>query len=102
VRSIARSTFVFSIASIAVALLGFGVMSTGEPDDHWSMSTGWILASMVLYTIACVASLVAVVPALRRAAAPAAGSSSYGFVAATSGVTTLLLLAVVVLMIWQP
>lgn len=103
VRLIARSTFAFSLASIAVALVGFGVMATGDPDDHWSITTGWILTSIVLYAVACISSLVVVVPALRRsAAANGAAASGYSRVAASSGVTTLLLLAVVVLMIWQP
>lgn len=107
VALLARSTMVFSLLSILVAVVGFGVMSTAGPDDNWTITTPWILWSIVLYTLAAVASLAIVVPAMRRAAGASAPSTDqrlpgYRPVAIGSGITTLLLLAVVVLMVWKP
>jgi uncharacterized membrane protein len=97
-----RSTKVFTWASLAVAVFGFGVAGIeGIP-----LSRTWLWLSIVLYLLALALSLVLVVPSLTRAAAElTAGRSAtalYGRIAAGSGVVTLLLLAVAVLMAWKP
>ncbi len=106
VQVLARSTFIFGLASIVVVLFGFGVMGM----QHISMTTPWILISLILWIVALALTLLAVVPALRSAgehlasADPAArlGGADYKRIAVTSGVTTLLLIVVVVLMVAKP
>lgn len=108
VELLARSTWVFSLASLLVAVLGFGIV--GMADEEWglSLTTGWVLASIVLYGIAFLLSVLLVVPALRQAGAaladgtPDGEAGSYARIAASSGVVTLLLVAVTVLMVWKP
>ncbi|MGY1660636.1 DUF2269 family protein [Geodermatophilus sp. SYSU D00705] len=97
-----RSTKVFTWASLAVAVFGFGVSGVeGIP-----LSRTWLWLSIVLYLLALVGSLVLVVPSLTRAAAELAqgrpATALYGRIAAGSGVVSLLLVAVAVLMAWKP
>ena len=108
----AKSTYLLSLLSLIVAVLGFGVMGASRPD--LTFTTPWILASVSLYAVALLLSLVLVVPAMRRASAQLEVSSSspstspkvsnhgYAAIAAGSGVVSLLLVVVVVLMVWQP
>jgi uncharacterized membrane protein len=103
VELLTRSTTVFTWASLAVAVLGFGVSGVeGIP-----LSRTWLWLSIVLYLLALVLSLVLVVPALTRAAAglqrgDASAKALYGRIAAGGGVVSLLLVAVAVLMAWKP
>jgi uncharacterized membrane protein len=101
VAVLAKSTRIFTLLSLVVAVLGFGVLGMSKRSDDLSFSTPWILASVILYVVALVVSLVVVIPALRAAAGGAAGST-YGRVAGGSGIVGLLLVAVTVLMVWQP
>jgi uncharacterized membrane protein len=107
----AKSTYLLSLLSIIVAVLGFGVMGTDRPD--LTFTTPWILASVSLYAVAVLLSLFLVVPAMRRASAQLEVSSSpsaspkgsnhgYAAIATGSGVVSVLLVVVVVLMVWQP
>jgi uncharacterized membrane protein len=102
VELLTRSTRVFTWASLAVAVFGFGVSGVeGIP-----LSRTWLWLSIVLYLVALVLSLVLVIPSLGRAATELTGNGSasalYGRIAAGSGVVSLLLLAVAVLMVWKP
>lgn len=103
VRTLAKSTTVFTLLSLIPFLIGFGLMGMYKiPFDRT-----WVWLSIVLYLVAFVIALVLVVPAMRRAAALLEGSDStapsgYGMIAGGSGVVSLLLLAVVVLMAWKP
>ncbi|HEY8911861.1 DUF2269 family protein [Lacisediminihabitans sp.] len=116
---LARSTNLFSLLSLLVVVLGFALMGMTDPKEKLSMTTPWILISLILYVIAIALSLAIVVPTLRRAAAdlesagaaPAgagAGAATvvaaprYPAIAAGSGIVSLLLVAVVVLMVWRP
>ncbi|WP_394768937.1 DUF2269 family protein [Lacisediminihabitans sp.] len=111
---LAKSTNLFSLLSLLVVVLGFALMGMTDPKEKLSMTTPWILISLILYVIAIVLSLALVVPTLRRAAAdlesagatPAAATAvaapRYPAIAAGSGIVSLLLVAVVVLMVWQP
>ncbi|MGB3732149.1 DUF2269 family protein [Microbacterium sp.] len=101
VRSLAKSTALFSWLSLLTVLFGFGVAGM------WKISMGawWILVSTIAYVIAFVLSTFVVVPQMRKAADQVEGASAgtkpaaYGAVAAFSGITSLLLLLVVVLMV---
>ena len=108
----AKSTYLLSLLSLIVAVLGFGVMGSDRPD--LTFTTPWILASVSFYAVALLLNLFLVVPAMRRASEQLSVSSSplvangrrsndgYAAIAAASGVVSLLLVVVVVLMVWQP
>ena len=108
VELLARSTRVFSLASLLVAVLGFGVLGMADKRFDLSVTTSWVLTSIILYLVALALSLALVVPALSRAAAELAGGRAegaralYGRIAAGSGVVSLLLVAVTTLMVWKP
>lgn len=115
VESLARSTFVFSLLSLLVVVLGFGILPFSTYGT--TVTTPWVLASLIIYLVALLVSLFGVVPAMRAAAeqlaAVPAGSMpgpdiaaatrrAYGRVAMLSGIASLLLVVVVVLMAWKP
>lgn len=109
VAMLAKSTTVFSLLSLVVALLGFGLVGMADPKYNLSVTTPWVLWSIILYIIALGLTLFLVVPTMRRAAdalegaaAADAGATRYPAIAAGSGVASLLLVAVVVLMVWKP
>ena len=108
VATLATSTRVFSLLSLLVAVLGFGVVGTADEQFGLSITTGWVLASIVLYLLALALSLTLVVPSLARAAAQLeegrgdGAQALYGRIAAGSGIVSLLLIAVTVLMVWKP
>lgn len=108
VTSLAQSTNVLSLASLVVVFFGFGLMSL-DKEIKLSITTPWILSSLILYVVALALSIAVVVPAMRTvgehltADAPAAeGGNDYKRIAMTSGVVSLLLMAVVVLMVARP
>ncbi len=110
VAVLARSTFVFGLASLAVAVLGFGVLGVSSQEEkHATISTPWVLVSIVLYAVALALTLLAVVPSLRSAAEHLQDSAAqnlkpndYQRIAIGSGVATLMLVVIVVLMTWKP
>lgn len=126
VLTLAKSTFVLSLASLAVVIFGFGAMSLAEKRFNLSVTTPWILISIVLYIIALIVSLAIVVPFMRRAGhrlqeaeSPPAGAtgtaaaatdgrpgpnsmSEYSLIAMSSGISAVLLLVIVILMVWKP
>jgi uncharacterized membrane protein len=108
VAVLARATRVFSLASLLVAFLGFAVLGSVAKTDKISVTTGWVLTSILLYVVALGLSLFVVVPALESAGAALAtggadaGRAVYGRIAASSGIVALLLIAVTVLMVWRP
>ncbi|MGO4691514.1 DUF2269 family protein [Glaciibacter sp. 2TAF33] len=110
VEVLAKSTNIFSLLSLVVVVFGFGVMGTADPKLNLSITTPWILWSIILYVIALGLTLFLVVPTMRKAAEALAGSGGlatgaaprYPAIAAGSGVASLLLVAVVVLMVWKP
>jgi uncharacterized membrane protein len=122
VRTLAKSTNLLSLLSLLTVVFGFGVMGMSDPKFKLSVTTPWILWSIIAYIVALGLTLFVVVPAMRKAAdaldtvpagvpadvstpaAEAAGLESRGYpaIAAASGVASLLLLLVVVLMVWKP
>lgn len=110
VALLAKSTNLFSLLSLLTVVFGFGAMSLAPERFNLSVTTPWILWSIILYAVALGLNLFLVVPAMRSAgeALQGAGSASagsgkrYPAIAAGSGVASLLLVAVVVLMVWKP
>lgn len=109
VLTTARSTMIFSLASLLVVLFGFGVLGLADTRYGLSVATPWVLISIILYAIALALNTLAVVPALRSAGEHLQDAESgvlrgndYRRIAMTSGVVTVLLLAVVVLMVAKP
>lgn len=109
VATLAKSTFIFSLLSILVVILGFGLL--GMSTYGTSVTDGWVMTSIIAWLIAILLNLLVVVPAMRKAAAalqPAgnadatAQSKRYPQIAAFSGISTLLLVLVVVMMVWKP
>ncbi|PPL19532.1 DUF2269 family protein [Microterricola pindariensis] len=113
VAVLAKSTNLFSLLSLLVVVFGFGVMGMADEKYNLSVTTPWVLWSIILYIVALGLSLFVVVPTMRKAAealgavdaanpSAAAAPSRYPAIAAGSGVASLLLVAVVVLMVWKP
>lgn len=101
VASLTKSTRLFTYLSLAVVVLGFGLMSMADPRYDLSITTPWILISLVLYVAAFVLNMAVVLPALTRATTDA-NSDGYGRIAGGSGIVAVLLVAVTVLMVWKP
>ncbi|MCU1636614.1 MAG: conjugal transfer protein TrbL [Cryobacterium sp.] len=114
VAVLAKSTNVLSLLSLLVVVFGFGVMGLADEKFDLSVTTPWILWSIILYAVALGISLFLVVPAMKDAAeqltseagsvdsASAPSRARYPKIAAGSGAASLLLIAVVVLMVWKP
>jgi uncharacterized membrane protein len=112
VRTLAKSTMIFSWLSLVTFVLGFGAMGMAPKEYHLSFTTPWILWSIILYVVAFVLSAFVAVPQMNKAAdqleaAAAEGGAvakpaGYGAIAASNGVASLLLVVVVVLMVWKP
>ncbi|KRC60527.1 conjugal transfer protein TrbL [Agromyces sp. Root81] len=111
VAVLAKSTNLFAWLSLLVFVFGFGAMSMAPEEFDLSVTTPWILWSIILYVIAFALTLFLVVPSMRKAAAALGESAgdgaeapkaSYPAIAAGSGIASLLLVAVVVLMVWKP
>jgi uncharacterized membrane protein len=107
VAVLAQSTFIFSLLSLLVAVLGFGVIGLNE--EGTTISTPWVLSSIILYVVALALNLIAVVPALRSAAEHLQDSAAqelqkpdYRRITIGSGVVTVLLVVITVLMAWHP
>ncbi|WP_223627312.1 DUF2269 family protein [Microbacterium sp. EST19A] len=96
-----RSVRLLSYLSLIVMVTGFGVMGMADPKYDLTITTPWVLGSLVFYVVAVLATLVVTVPALvhpgRQTANPA-----YARAAISSGLATLCLVAVVILMVWKP
>jgi len=104
VRTLARSTMIFSWLSLLTFVFGFGAMSMADPKYGLSFTTPWILWSAILYIIALLLNVLVVVPQMNRAAVASEGEkpAGYGAIAGSNGIASLLLVVVVVLMIWKP
>ena len=113
VEVLARSTMIFTLISLVVAVFGFGALGTSPKRYGLTITTPWLLTSLILYLVAFAVSMFVVVPALRDAAdrlqqSPSGSGASttrtadYRRVAIGSGVVSLLLVVVTVLMVWRP
>lgn len=106
--AIAKSTTILSYASLLVVVFGFGVMGMADPRYNLSITTSWVMASLILYVVALLLNIAVVLPKLRLAAqhlrdgSETIGGTNYKTIAVSPGVVSLLLVAIVVLMVWKP
>ena len=108
-QSAARTIKIYTYASVAVVVLGFGLMSATEPgsSEHVAdFGESWIWLSLVFWAASVAVTLGGLVPALQQAATTitegGAVSTLTGRVAAYGGATGLLYAAIVLLMVYQP
>lgn len=96
-----KSIRLLSYLSLLVVITGFGVMGMADPKYSLSITTPWVLSSLILYIFAIALTLSLVVPTYLH---PERGNarSRYTRAAIASGIATLSLIAVVVLMVWKP
>jgi hypothetical protein len=104
-----RMLRVYSIASVLVVLLGFGLMSATSPDTGEAtaqIGETWIWLSGVLWLVAMGLVLGLLVPTLEKATELIAGaqpvSALTGRSAAVGGIVGLIFTGIVFLMIYQP
>lgn len=108
--SAARTAKVYSYASVAVVVFGFGLMSMDSPfregEKVAEFSETWICLSVLLWVVGVALVLAVLVPSLEKATTAIGGGTSAesaaGKVAASGGVIALIFLVIVVLMVWQP
>ena len=72
-----------------------------DPKYDLTITTPWVLTSLILYAVALLATLAITVPALQTADGDTR-ASAYARATTSSGIATLCLTAVVVLMVWKP
>lgn len=97
----AKSIRLLGYLSLIVVITGYGLLEMADAQYDLSITTPWVLASLILYVVALLLTLLVVVPAFQHAEG---GNSRAIYVraAAGSGIATLCLIAVVVLMVWKP
>lgn len=108
--SAARTTRVYSYASVAVVIFGFGLMSMDSPyregEKVAEFSEPWIWLSVLLWLVAVGLALGLLAPTLEKATSAIGGgqdpASQTGKVAGVGGVIAILFLVIVVLMVYQP
>ena len=105
VGSLANSVNIFAWLSLVVAFAGAVYVPFAPERWHLSMSTGWVLWSVVLTLVAIALSLIVVVPQMSKAARDATAEpgkgkpAGYAAVAASSGIVSLLLVVVAIIMV---
>lgn len=98
----AKSIRLLSYLSLIIVITGFGVMGMADPKYNLSITTPWVLASLILYAVALLATLIVTVPAFQHANSQQPQTFAYTRAVTSSSVATLSLVAVVVLMVWKP
>lgn len=97
----AKSLRLLTYLSLLVIVTGFGVMGMADPKYDLSITTPWVLGSLILYVIAVALTLGIVIPTYlhpeRREP-----QQRYTRVAVSSGIAAICLVSVVVLMVWKP
>ena len=103
VASSARTARIYGYASLAVAVLGFGLV---QPKWHAKFSYPWVWISIAIYLGALALTVLALVPSLEKAGSlieqgePAEALT--GRVAAIGGIIALGFTAIVFLMVFHP
>jgi heme/copper-type cytochrome/quinol oxidase subunit 2 len=106
IRSSSRMLTIYSLASVVVVVLGFGLMSATSPYTHQKVADFadlWIWLSLVLWLVAAALTYFVVVPALSKAAEDVSTAPALvGKVAATGGIVGILFAVIVFLMVYRP
>ena len=97
----AKGMRLFSYLALLVAITGFGVMGMSDPQYDLTITTPWVLTSLILYAVALLATLAITAPALQHADGDRR-ASAYARAPASSRIATLCLTAAFVLMVWKP
>lgn len=102
-RVLSRTVTVNGWASLAVALIGFGLVQRRYGNE---LTDPWLLVSTLLFLLATTLVVALLGPMLRGAVGTASGGGSTkhlaGPAAAIAGVSSLGYVAIAVLMVWQP
>lgn len=106
IRASSRMCTIYTVASVVVVVLGFGLMSATSPYTHKAVADFgdvWIWGSLVLWLVAAALTYFVVVPALGKAAEDVSDAPAMvGRVAASGGIVGVLYAAIVVLMVYRP
>ncbi|MBO0811196.1 MAG: DUF2269 family protein [Microlunatus sp.] len=104
-----RMLKIYSIASVIVVILGFGLLSTTSPDTHkkpGDFADTWVWLSVVLWLIGIGLAWGVLSRTLDRATTMINNSESTaalrGRVAAVGGIIGLIFAAIIVLMVYRP
>ena len=99
-RLLARTVTMNGWASIAVAVVGFGLVQRRYGNE---LSDGWLIASILLFLVATLLVVLLLAPLLRGAATHAGAAAHLaGRVGALAGIASLCYVVIAVLMVWQP
>ena len=102
-RLLARTVTVNGWASIAVAVLGLGLVQRRYGNEF---TDGWLIVSILLFVVATLLVVLLLAPLLRGATGQAAGGGSTarlaGRAAAVAGASSLCYVVIAILMVWQP
>lgn len=99
-RVLARTVSIYGWASIAVGVVGFGLVQERYGNE---LTDGWLIASIMLFLVATLLILLVVAPLLRAAAGHSGGTAHLaGRVGAMAGIASLCYVVIAVLMVWQP
>lgn len=102
-----RLVTVYGIGTIVVAILGAAMVQGRDSGRHFAFSDTWIIVSLILYVVALVTTVGALIPALRRAEADLTGgavltSAAKIRISVLGSVISALYVAIVVLMVYRP
>lgn len=105
-RDGARTTRVYTAATVVVVLLGSALTGIGAVGEQWDMGQLWVSASYALWIVAVAVTFGLVVPAQTKAAkaieSGEAGSPFAARMAAGAGIASLAWIAIIVLMVAKP
>lgn len=102
-RLLARVVTTNGWASIAVGVIGFGLVQRRHDIE---LTDPWLVVSILLFVLATLLVVLLLGPLLRAATAQAAGGAATAHLAgrggAIAGASSLCYLVIAVLMVWQP
>ena len=105
-RDAARTTRLYTVATVVTVLLGSAMVGLGDVGDQWEMGQLWVSASYALWIVAVAVTLGLVVPSQTKAASAIEGggdgSGFAGRIAAGAGLAVLAWSAIIVLMVVKP
>jgi uncharacterized membrane protein len=99
-RLLARIVTVNGWASIAVGVVGFGLVQGRYGNEF---TDGWLIVSILLFVVATLLVVLLLAPLLRGAAAAGSPAAQLaGRVGALAGASSLCYVVIAILMVWKP